>query len=74
MISIRSQVATAVRYANVVYASLPDDRAARDRFAALWLDLERQVNTAEAAGDVVAISAAIAEWRATVNERFGSDQ
>lgn len=73
MISIRSQIATAVRYANVVYSSLPDDQA-RDAFAALWLDLERKVNTAELAGNLTAVEAAIADWRRAVADQFGGDR
>ena len=69
MISIRSQIATACRYANVVYSSLPDDQT-RDAFAAEWINLESQVNTAEAAGDFAAVEAAITDWRRTVAARF----
>lgn len=73
MISIRSQIATAVRYGNTVYSRLPDDRT-RDAFAALWLDLERKVNTAEATGDLSMVEAEIDTWRQTVNTKFGGDQ
>ncbi|HMT04822.1 MAG TPA: hypothetical protein PKD76_04680 [Solirubrobacterales bacterium] len=69
MIAIRSQIATAVRWANVVYERLGDDQA-RDTFAAIWDDLERKVTAAEAAGDIAAVETALTDWRQTVAGRF----
>lgn len=73
MTSIRARIASAVRWANVVYLTLPDEDA-REEFGELWVHLERTVTTAEVAGDDRAITAAIDRWRTEVMGKFGGSQ
>ena len=69
MIAVNAQIATAVRYGNVVYDRLATNED-RDKFAALWIRLEREVTTAETLGDIHRIEAAITDWRRKVATEF----
>jgi hypothetical protein len=69
MISVNSQVASAIRYANSLYQRLPD-KESRDAFAEVWIDLERRVECAEVAGNIREIETLIEGWRAAVSQRF----
>lgn len=69
MTTTRSLLATTVRWANVIYDRLPDD-VARDRFATLWLELEREIETAEAMGDGSEVVNVVARWRDSLTSEF----
>lgn len=66
----RAQIASAIRYANSLFDRLPDEGDARDRFGALWVQLERDVTAAQSAGDIKTIEARIAQWRRAVAVEF----
>jgi hypothetical protein len=67
----RAELAKALREVNVAWDGSPEPRP--DVFAPLG-DLERELNTAFAAGDELAAREIVAAWRAEALRLLGGDQ